>query len=496
MSRSLAAVLTVAGLLASSSARAEATPEATRAEARERFDRGLRLFEEGDNAGALAEFKRAHDLVPNRLVLFNIGMVYAAMNRPVEATETLERVLAESGPLAPDRLELARRTRDEQARRIARLAVSTNIPAIIEVDGVEAGPTPRSEPLRVAGGTHVVGALAPGHLPSRREVTVAGGATLEITFDLVPTESRPAYLDIRSPLPGAEILIDGAVAGRTPLAASLAVAPGTRVVQLRRPGYRPERRQIALDEGAKGTLDVDLDEDPSASAERGWLNLASSESEVHITVDGRSRGVYRHRLDLPAGVHTLRIERPGFTPVDRDVLVPAKGEITVRATLQPTPETRLAYVSQARKRRRWSWVVSASGLGLAATAGALTTWAHTTLPAAERTRTEVRQAQVRKGGGACDPAQALTDAQIAACQTKLEDAEDAVSRRTTVRVAGLAGVGVGILAAGIGLYLLATGEDPEKYDRAGNDSLAARPVLSPVGWVSRAGGGIVLSGSF
>ena len=70
-----------------------------RAEARERFDRGLRLFEEGDNGGALAEFKRAHELVPNPLVLFNIGLVYAALGRPVEATDALDRVLRDAGRL-------------------------------------------------------------------------------------------------------------------------------------------------------------------------------------------------------------------------------------------------------------------------------------------------------------------------------------------------------------------------------------------------------------
>ena len=91
------------------------------AEARERFDRGLRLFDEGDSAGALAEFKRAHELVPNQLVLFNIGLVYAALGRPVEATDALDAVLRDSGRLPADKLERARRTRDEQAARIAQL---------------------------------------------------------------------------------------------------------------------------------------------------------------------------------------------------------------------------------------------------------------------------------------------------------------------------------------------------------------------------------------
>ena len=57
----LAALL---ALLLSTPARA-APPERRRAEAQERFDRGLRLLEKvGDPPGALAEFRRAYDLVP------------------------------------------------------------------------------------------------------------------------------------------------------------------------------------------------------------------------------------------------------------------------------------------------------------------------------------------------------------------------------------------------------------------------------------------------
>ena len=42
-------------------ARADESPTGNaRAEARERFSRGLHLFENGDNNGALAEFKRAN----------------------------------------------------------------------------------------------------------------------------------------------------------------------------------------------------------------------------------------------------------------------------------------------------------------------------------------------------------------------------------------------------------------------------------------------------
>src|SRR4051812_27015782 len=97
-----------------------APADAAKAEARERFDRGLGLFEKGENAAALAEFKRAYELIPNPVVLYNMGLVYAAMNRPVEAADALERYLAHAGEkVPPQQRQHATKVRDEQATRVA-----------------------------------------------------------------------------------------------------------------------------------------------------------------------------------------------------------------------------------------------------------------------------------------------------------------------------------------------------------------------------------------
>src|SRR5262245_61950348 len=58
----------------SSAAPAQPTPEIL-AEAKQRFDRGYELYEEGEYPLALIEFNRAYELVPNYKVLYNIGQV-------------------------------------------------------------------------------------------------------------------------------------------------------------------------------------------------------------------------------------------------------------------------------------------------------------------------------------------------------------------------------------------------------------------------------------
>src|SRR4051812_21234452 len=116
--------------------------ELNKAQAAQRFDRGLQLFNEGDNAGALAEFKQTYSLLPNPIVLFNIGLVYAAMSRPVDAVDALSPVV-DSATLSPEQRERARKTLADQQQRIARVSVST-VPAgaRIDVDGVEVARTP------------------------------------------------------------------------------------------------------------------------------------------------------------------------------------------------------------------------------------------------------------------------------------------------------------------------------------------------------------------
>src|SRR5262245_63109836 len=91
-----------------------AMAQGPREEARDRFDRGLALFDRGEHRAALAEFTRAYELVPNAVVLYNIGLVHAKLGRPVQAVDALDKVIAEPGALPQSDLAGARRTRDEQ----------------------------------------------------------------------------------------------------------------------------------------------------------------------------------------------------------------------------------------------------------------------------------------------------------------------------------------------------------------------------------------------
>jgi hypothetical protein len=133
------------------------------------------------------------------------------------------------------------------------------------------------------------------------------------------------------------------------------VAPGKRSVELRRPGYFDARREIALDDGARGELAFDLLEDAGAAARRGRLALAVSEPDPDVTVDGRPLGAYRDPLPLPPGLHDLRVGPGRVRDSGADRRRPRGGRRRGAVTLVPTPETRAAYKQRVELRRTWGW---------------------------------------------------------------------------------------------------------------------------------------------
>ena len=489
-------VLAVPFILALHAARVARADDAqapdARSEARERFSRGLHLFENGDNNGALAEFKRANDLIPNRLVQFNIGLVYAAMDRPVEAVDTLDKVLQDTSPLKPEQVARARAEKNEQEKRIGFLDFSTNVPATIEIDGIEVGATPLSAPLRVAAGRHVADAVASGYLPARVEVIVAGQSHVSSTLELRPSEVRLAHVNVHCPLPGAEIYVDGSLVGQTPLQASVTTEPGERSFELRRPGYRTQKQTITLQDGARGELSFDPDPDP-ADSNGGRLRLVISEGDILVTLDGRARGVYQSSMSVPAGPHALRLERAGFEPLDRLVQVPSRGDIDIKVDLRPTPETREAYVQHARSYRRWAWTALISGVVVAGVSGGLALWGNSKMSSAQNTLTSLQYSAVPGTGRTCDYTSAPHD-QIDLCNQELADAQNSLDNNRNLRLAGIIGAGVGVALIGVGVALFALSPDSTRYDRPETQFLSVRfvPTLS----VSNDGVGVSLLGRF
>lgn len=479
-----ALLVAVGCLLSSSVVFAREMNDAERREARERFDRGLVLFNQGDGEGALAEFSRAYEISESPVVLWNLARVFSSLGQPVAAVEALETLRALSS--LPD----ARRAEvhalfERETSRVATIEVECAVPeARLELDGVEVGPLVPGKPLRVAAGRALVGVLAVGYHPMRRRVTVAGREVRKERFDLEPLAARAGRIALRVSPAEVLVLLDGEELGSTSKLNELVVAPGQHQLALVRAGYRRVEREVVVAEGGLFELEeVLVVDDEVLSREGGRLRLRASEEGIATFLDGQP--FLAESTTIPGGVHELRVEKAGFFPVTRRVDVPRGGAATVEVTLAPTPEYREAYVASARSTRLWGYVVG--GVGLAALGGGV---AYIAYNASDVSRKQslfdeaFENFEECSRAGTCRP----TDEEVATItQSDLDQARGFTPIGYALGGVGLAGVGVGVA-------LLVFGDDPGRYEPKPESDVFGALRIAP--WGAPGGAGFSLSGRF
>lgn len=161
-------------------------------EAGQRYERGLRLYEEGDYELAAIEFERAYDLIPHYRALFNIGQVHVQLGNYAQAHAALTRYLDQGSALIPQERRAAVIADLEMLKgRIGRLTVTVNISgAEILINDVVAGVSPLAAPLWVDAGRKRVSARKQGFISRWEPVVVAGRDELTLSLALVPEPAR------------------------------------------------------------------------------------------------------------------------------------------------------------------------------------------------------------------------------------------------------------------------------------------------------------------
>jgi hypothetical protein len=447
---------------------AEPSPDA-KAEAGERFQHGVALYQAGNLNSALAEFERAYELMPHPTVLYNIGLTYADLDRPVEATKALEELALAPGSLSGDRLARAKDTLEAQRVKTGTLDVTVTVEgAQIEIDGVIVGVAPLKAPLHLTTGLHVVGAIAPGHAPNRKSLSIASRAASSIQLDPPVLDARLAHLTVHTFLPGASLYVDGELTAKTPLPATLALLPGPHEFILRRDGYREAKTSLVLGEGASGEITLNCEEDAIYTEKHGGdLALHMTESLASVTVDGESKGLYTGPLRLAPGPHQLLVERAGFRPLSREVSVEAGKSKTLELDLEPTPEWRATYVEQATTRRTASIITLIAGTVVTVGSAGFLVWNNSQNIPSKQTEFDDLANKCLAGNEKPDTCQTLTRK------------SDSVNQALTLNVAGGVGVAVGAIAAGTGLVLLITGPNPHRYESNPKETLSFQPVFGP-----------------
>lgn len=463
-----------------------AAPDAEqRAEARERFDRGLTLFNQGDNLGALAEFQRAYQLTNNALVLYNIARVQAAVDDPVGAVETLDKLVAAPGDLSAARKTQLQQLRQEQLQRIGSLSIQSNVPgARVELDGMDVGPLDPQTPLRVAAGRHVIGVLAPQHEPLRKTVLVAGQEQKALEFALEPLAAPLGRVHFRVEPLDVAVELDGQELGKTPHLVELALPPGRHQLTLKRPGYRSVSREISVPEGGALEVDESLAFDAQSQHDhQGLLQVRASEEEAVVFVNGTVVNQALSGVSLPEGSHRLRVERAGFVTSERTIEVPRGSSATIDVTLAPTAAYRADYAASASSRRAWALGLGIGGLVVAGASTGYVVWS------------SGQQSDAQKDfDAALGQAEKACAAHSSDCDELTNVAkirEDDLGTKKDRALFGWIGVGVGAASLVTGVTLWVTGKDPHRYDPKPESDVFGSLDIAP--WLSPKGGGFSLS---
>ncbi len=314
-------LLAAACVLAARGARADDA-----AEARLHFELGTARYQSHDYEEALSHFLQAHRLAPTTNTIYNVAQTYLVLHREAEAYRFFSDYVARPDAQGPGRAA-AERALAELAPRLARIEVRTTPPgATLYLDRPELGDfgaSPRV--LAVAPGPHEVIVRRAGYHEQRRRVDVARGQQVEVSLELPPVVGS---LRIATTPPGASVEVDGAaVAGATPLA--LTLPEGAHHVRLRRAGHLDVVRDVTLGE-AGASLDERL---PRDLARASVLSVSTNVPGAAVIVRGQRIGAAPFTGDLDAGGATVRVERAGRTPWQREVNLRPGRALDLRVSL-------------------------------------------------------------------------------------------------------------------------------------------------------------------
>jgi hypothetical protein len=183
--------------------------------------------------------------------------------------------------------------------------VSSTPGATVFVDGESKGPVNQEIP-NLHPGQHIIEVRAQGYASQVVEQTIAPGEQRIAKIDLVQGAAQGVgRLRIVTPVPEAEVFIDGSSAGKAPIERG-DLSAGKHYVVVRARGYAEWRREVNIEAGGVANLTAEL----SAS---GVLKVLSNVAGADVLIDGEIKGKTPLTLEaMPAGDHLAEVRARGY----------------------------------------------------------------------------------------------------------------------------------------------------------------------------------------
>jgi len=199
-------------------------------EARVRYERALKFYDDGVYDAALVELTRAYELHPSYRLIYNIAQTRVAMRDYAGAIEAFSRYLREgAGQLSSERVTSVRAQLSELQQRVGRLTIETDVPdAEVSVDDVVVGSSPLTAAVVVNAGVRRVTVRHPDYPARSQRASIAGGEQQRLSLPLRPNvrdDAAQAQAAVKPALPASEPVAPVSVPAPTPPRSPIPIVP-------------------------------------------------------------------------------------------------------------------------------------------------------------------------------------------------------------------------------------------------------------------------------
>lgn len=199
--------------------------------------------------------------------------------------------------------------------------------ATVSCDGVLRNASPVSL-LDLQPGDHLLTVEKKGYKKVRRTVSVMQGEKVAVRLQLEPILG---LILVHSNPDGAEVQIDGADRGKTPLFMS-DLPFGKYRLRLAKTGYLPKEIDLSVEKRVPQKIESTLTSDSAV------LILESDPTGASVVLNGIARGAAPCTIDrVPAGDSILEVTLKGYEPYKRMLKLRAGDKEEITAVLKPVP---------------------------------------------------------------------------------------------------------------------------------------------------------------
>jgi len=205
--------------------------------------------------------------------------------------------------------------------------------AHVFLDGTDMGKVP-VDIKDAKPGEHIIDVKAPGYQDREEKVTVNAGSAAILKLDLNPVAPKDnGKLKIVSPVPNADVFLDGASVGKVPVEKQIASGDHFVVVQLE--GYKKFEVKVRIEPGQTQTISAEL-------KAVGALRILSTPPGAQVLINGMPQGHTPLELnELEVGATVIQVEAEGFKPYSETINIQGGKSSVIQANLEvlgPSPE--------------------------------------------------------------------------------------------------------------------------------------------------------------